>query len=82
MTKEEILWLTPTIDYCGAKWHGRIGVEMAMDEYAKQQSIDFAKWIHNGGWVQREGGKWGNLEEGSKTPLELYEKYLQSKEKQ
>jgi len=85
MTKDEILWLTPTIEHCGAKWHGRIGVEMAMDEYAKQEAIAFKKWSDS---FYIETGHDGNEAEYSHvsgenderfTTSELYEKYQQSK---
>jgi hypothetical protein len=49
-TKEELLWTTPTIEQGGSKWHGRIGVEMAMSEWAEQQAIKFLEWKQDSGY--------------------------------
>lgn len=64
-------------------------IKDSMDEYAKQQSLTFSKWLYDNRWFNMENGKYCyTFEQGTsisqkqyekefmKTPQELYEKFL------
>lgn len=52
----------------------------AMDEYAKQECIAFAKWADENGYTQVAKYRWESLSDLSgKTDEQLYELYLKEK---
>ena len=51
----------------------------SMDEYAKQEAIDFAKYVDDEGYTQLlDEDKWGSFNRELNTE-QLYELYLKSK---
>ena len=79
MTKEEILAKHyPDFDEeSGWMFDGPVSeVFKAMDEYAKQQSIEFAKFIVDGTW-DNVAGDYDGIVSFEKEPDELYNLFLQ-----
>lgn len=79
-TKEELLFVTPTIEHNGTTWHSNNGTKRVMDEYAKESSLDFAKWL-NDNCIVATGGQWRHHKKWIpiKNTDELYEMYQQEK---
>jgi hypothetical protein len=79
MTKEEIL-LKETVGIFDEYEGGITGIFNAMDEYAKYQSLDFAKWL-NDNCIVSTGGQWRhhNRWVQVKNTNELFDLYQQEK---
>lgn len=77
MTKEEVLHRQ-----CGYKFECEPKLLSAMDEYAKQQAIDFAKWtavnlwsVHGANWYPYQD------EDNPISADELYNQFIESQNK-
>jgi hypothetical protein len=82
-TKEDIITpkLSQAMAYTGATMvMGQGMVELAMEEWGKESSLDFAKWL-NDNCIVATGGQWRHHNKWIqiKTTEELYEMYLQEK---
>jgi len=91
MTKEQVLGKWPIIpNKSGTELYTKRNDALAaMDEYAKQQSLEFDKWKWENRWFSFENGYWYQThEQGTamsqatynkhhrKTPEQLYELYI------
>ena len=82
MTKEEILFKHGVAEVCiNSKT-----LFPAMDEYAKQEAVEFAEWCDDNGWMDCREGEFrrliiteGGEKDEYKTTSELYELFKQSK---
>lgn len=98
MTKDEILkanvGLIPFLDKIAFTGFGS-GLNMAMEEYAKQKAIEFDKWKWENRWFSFENGYWYQThEQGTamseatynkyhrKTREQLYDQFIESQNKQ
>lgn len=80
-TKEELLFVTPTIEHNGTTWHSNNGTKRVMDEFAKEVAIDFSQWAASSGWELVFGAfAWERLGDSKQLSTgELYNLYQQEK---
>lgn len=61
-TKDELLFVTPTIEHNGTTWHSNNGVKRVMGEWAEQDSLHFMRWCFDHNWVANSSFLWWNTE--------------------
>lgn len=82
MTKEDLLIKNCPRSETYAQGNVK-GIYSAMDEYAREQSIEFAEWIDSERYYQdEETKKWSTATQREKgiTSEQLYSTFLQQKE--
>lgn len=78
MSKEEIMY--NNLPFMAIEVHGS-SIKDAMDEWSKQQSIDFMHFYLKSGWYMSFHGTWykpTKLTEPNITTEQLYDLFLQS----
>lgn len=82
-TKDELLFLTPTIEHNGIIFHSSNGVKRVMDEWAEQDSLCFMRWCFDHNWIANSEFLWWNTELPKEDVRfhrlsEIYKTYRQS----